>query len=428
MPRELFDSATGLSTAMNKEFIKYIAGRFIPAFVSIISIVLAIRFLGPLEYGRFSLLVYTVLIVITLGFHWVQVSILRFLSGMPRERTVVMSRFFDLTILCALFSTAIVVLLGIFYFHLSVMELSLVGLFAFLNHFYLFHQAILHAYNRTMRNAILEGSDQLLIIIVLLAGLFLFHWQSSMLLFTAMLIGLIGFLALRAVTRVKGLLQVDLKHLYWDSRFSAKAAEFGYGVAFWLLLSHLLMAADRFVVMEYLGYGEAGVYSALKDLLYKCITFASYPIYLSYQSKVLDYWNSKHRMNAWSAIREAISFEILIFVIVFVAFMVAKQKLFNDLMQIPEADTWLIYLPILFAAFVWQIALLVQRFLELFYRPTYMILSIAGSVLLNIVLNLVFVPVYGLMASSFALLLASLLYTGFILVPSFMRGKKLAEE
>jgi polysaccharide biosynthesis protein VpsE len=413
---------------MNKEVIKYLGGRFIPAIVNIAVIVLAIRFLGPVEYGRYSLLIYTVLLVITLSFHWVQVSILRFLSGMPREANVVMSRFFDLTVLSALFSTLIVVILGIWYFHLSMAELALVALFAFLNHFYLFHQAILQAYNRSVRIAILEGSDQVLIMIVVLVGLYFFHWKSSMLLVSSLVIGLAGVLILRSCIRVKGLLTVDMKHLYWDSRFSAKVIGFGYGIALWLFLSHLLMAMDRFIIMEYMGYRQAGMYSALKDLLFKSITFASFPIYISYQAKILNAWNSKHRKDAWVSIKEALSFEILIFIIFFIVFMVAKEVLFHEMLFIPEMDVWLIYLPLVLAAFIWQVALLLQRFLELVYRSAYTLIAIGVVVLINLVLNLIFVPGYGLIASSLILLFTSLLYAGFILVLSLIAGRRLSEE
>ena len=412
---------------MKKEIIKYLAGRFIPAIVSVAVIVLAIRFLGPVIYGRYSLIIYSVALITTLCFHWVQVSILRFLSGMPRESGVVMSRFFDLTVLSAVISTAIVVAAGHWYFHLNLVELSLVALFAFLNHFYLFHQAILHAYNKSIRTAILEGSEQLLILIAVIVGLFVFQWKSSMLLVGSLVIGLVGVLILRSLIRVKGLLTVDMTHLHWDSRFSAKVMEFGYGIALWLFLSHLMMAMDRFIIMEYMGYRDAGMYSALKDLIYKGITFASFPIYISYQAKIQDEWNSKHRQDAWVSVKEALSFEILIFIIVFIAFMVFKQMLFEDVLRIPELNAWLIYLPLVLAAFIWQVALLFQRFLELCFRSAYMLAAIGGIVMINMALNLTFVPRYGLVASSLSLLLTSLLYAGFILVLSYFAGKRLSK-
>ena len=413
---------------MKKEILKYLAGRFIPAFVNVAVVILAIRFLGPAEYGKYSLLLYTALLAITLSFHWVQASILRFLGSMPRETNVVMSRFFDLTVFSALFSTLIVVLMGIFYFHLAMPGLILVSLFAFLTHFYLFHQAILQAYHRSVRMAILEGADQLLIILVLISGLFFFHWRSSILLLGSLVVGLAGALILRSLIREKGLFKVDLTHLYWDSRFSGKVIEFGYGIALWLFFSHLLMSADRFILLEYLGYKDTGMYSGLKDLLYKGVTFATLPIYISYQAKIVDQWNSHHKQEAWTTTKEALSFEMLIFIIVFIAFMVGKQMLFNDLLRIPTMDFWLIYLPVLIAAFLWQAALLLQRIIELTFRYSYMLIAIGGCVILNILLNLVFVPRYGLIASSSILLVTSLCYSGFMLVLAMIAGRRMEKQ
>lgn len=410
---------------MKREVLKYLAGRFIPAIVNLALIVLAIRFLGPVEYGRYSLLLYVALLLITLSFHWVQVSIIRFLGGMPCETKVVMSRFFDLTIFSALFSTLIMILAGIFYFHLGIPELILVALFAFLTHFYLFHQAVLQAYHRSIRTAILEGTDQLLIMIVLLAGLFFFELRTSMLLFGSLVVGLAGVLILRSLIRVKGLLTVDLTHLYWDSRFSGKVIEFGYCITLWLFFSHLLMAADRFIIMEYFGYHDAGMYSGLKDLLFKGVTFASVPIYISYQSKIVDQWNAHHKLEAWKTIKEAISFEMLIFIIIFIVFMVSKQMLFQDLLKIPEMDFWLIYLPVLMASFLWQVALLLQRFLEMMFRSVYMLIAIGICVFLNILLNLIFIPRSGMVASSLILLFTSLLYSGFMVLLALISSNRL---
>jgi hypothetical protein len=88
-------------------------------------------------------------------------------------------------------------------------------------------------------------------------------------------------------------------------------------------------------------------------------------------------------------------------------------------------DVWLLYLPMLLAAFIWQVALLLQRFLELTVRYSYMLIAIGVIVMLNIILNLIFVPKFGLIASSLVLLCTSLLYTGFIVALSFIAAKRL---
>ncbi|MEI7981744.1 MAG: hypothetical protein WCI71_08810, partial [Bacteroidota bacterium] len=381
----------------------------------------------PVEYGRYSLLLYTALITVTLTFHWVQVSILRFMGHPSRETGIVLSRFYDLTLFGALISTLIVLTTGLLYFHLNIPELILVALFTFLSHFYFFHLALLQVHHRSIRMAILEGSDQLLLMIVLLAGLFLFDYHRSALIFGAMVTGLAGTLLLRFILRVKGLFIIDRTRVYWDSRFSGKVVSFGYGITLWLFCSHVIMAADRFILMEYFGYHVAGSYSAIKDLISKTVIFAGLPIYISYQTKIMDLWHAHRKAEAWTVVKEAISFQMLVYILVFIVFMVIKSVLFKDYLRIPEMNFWVIYLPLLLAAFLWQSSLLMQRFLELIYRPFFMLTAIAVCAILNIVLNVAIVPKHGIISSSLIMLATSLLYAGFIFVLSVLGRKKLTE-
>jgi hypothetical protein len=99
--------------------------------------------------------------------------------------------------------------------------------------------------------------------------------------------------------------------------------------------------------------------------------------------------------------------------------------LFAEVLEIPEMDFWLLYLPVLMASFLWQVALLLQRFLELTYRTAYMLIAIGVCVFLNVILNLIFVPQHGMIASSLILLTTSTLYAGFMVVLALITSKKL---
>jgi len=409
---------------MKRDLLIYLAGRFIPAVVNLAVIILAIRFLGPEEYGRYSLILYAILLTVTLSFHWIQVSILRFLASMPRETKIVMSRFFYMTLLSSVMATILIGLVGIFYFHLRGVELGIVLLFAFFNHFYLFHLAILQAYHRSIRAAILEGADNLIVLLVLLSGLFFFQWNSSMLLFSSYLIGFAGAILLRFIIRVKGLLMIDMTRFYWDGRFSGKVFEVGFGIALWLFFSHLMAAADRFIIYENDGMAAAGNYSAMKDIIFKGITFAAIPIFISYQSKIMDHWNAHRKREALAMIKEGLNFQILIFIIIFIVFMVAKSGLFQQLMFIPEAEDWQLYLPVLFGAFLWQIAMLFQRILELIMHHYYLSICLGCCVVINIVANIIFVPRHGPIASSIILFATITIYTSLILLTFLKKWKR----
>lgn len=413
---------------MKREAIIYLAGRFLPAVLSLAFIILAIRYLGPVVYGRYSLLFYSALIAITFTFHWVQVSMLKFLGHPSREFNVVVGRFYDLTVISALISTAIVFLVSFFYFHSSPSEWILVCIFTFLTHFYLFHMAILQVHHRSVRTAIIEGSDQAIMMAVFLAGMFFAGWKSPSLIFGALVLGLAGVLALRFFIRAKGLFSINKARFYWDSRFFGKAVAFGYSVMLWLLFSHILMAFDRFVLMVHFGYENAGSYSALKDLISKVVIFSSLPIYISYKAKVLDLWHTNQKAGAWGEIKEALNFQLLIYILIFIVFMVIKSKLFDSWLGIPEMNSWKIYLPLLFSAYLWQMALLLQRYVKLLYRTNLMLTGIVLIAIFNVVVNLTLLPVYGIMVSSLAMLASSALYLGFIVVLSITGRRKLTVE
>jgi O-antigen/teichoic acid export membrane protein len=396
---------------MKKEIFKYLAGRFIPAVVNLTVIILAIRFIGPVEYGKYALIYSAILLAVTMSYHWVQVSIQRFLGTMPKDSEIVMGRFFDITLITALVSTIFTVSVGKFYFELQTWELIVVALITSLTHLYLYYQSVFQAFHRTFRSALLEGVDQVIILATMIIGLFLIRFETAMLLLVSMVAGLIVVMVVRVFLRIKGMHTTDLKKFYWDSRFSGKVMEFGFGMALWLLCSQLLLATDRFIIYEYLGYKDTGVYSALKDLIYKGVMFSIFPIYTSYQSKIGDEWNARHKLETWTKVKEAISFEMLIFIILFIGFMVVKTSLFNDFLNLSSLDNWLIYLPVLMSAFLWQMVLLFQRFLELTIRSGFVLWMMAITVVLNVALNLLLVPIYGLVAGALSLFCASLFYT-----------------
>ncbi len=411
---------------MKKDVVIYLSGRFIPAFVSIAVIIMAARFLGPEEYGKYSLILYVVLMAVTLSFHWIQVSIIRFLSSMSRETSLVVSRFYSLTLISSLLSLLMVFTAGILYFKLSGLELTLVMFFAFLSQIYLVHIAIYQAYHRSIRTAVLEGMDNAILLLVLLVGIFLFHLKSFNLLFLAMVSGLVSAEILRVFIRVKGIYQIDLTKIYWDNRFSKKVFEFGFGISLWLFLSHVVFSADRFIIKEFYGYTEAGIFSVVKDLLFKVASFACMPLYFSYQPKILEHWNAHRPTQAIGQIREALNFEILVFVILFIIMMIMKDRIFHDLMHIRVDHLGIEYIFLIFSAFIWQGSMFLQKPLELLYRQGDMILALGFSALLNILANLYLVPRMGYYVAAPVMFVTVLVYSLLIFFLSYIRIKRKA--
>lgn len=394
---------------MKTEIIKYLGGRFIPAAVNLALIILAIRFLGPAEYGKYSLLLFTVLMIVTVSFHWIQVSIVRFLGTISREINLVVSRFFFMTLLSSLISVALVLFPALFYFELSFAETGLLMVFTFINHFYMMHLAIFQAHHRPIRMAVMEGSDHLVIILVLLTGIFLFSVKSYILIFVSMSLGILVAEGVRILIRVNGLYHLEYYRSVWDNRFSRRVFEFGASMTLWLFLSHLMASADRFILYAFNGYDVAGGYSAVKDLFFKTVTFTATPVFLSYQHKILEEWNTRHKEEARQLVREALNFEIVIFIVIFIIFMVGKSYILKTILRLPEMEHWQVYIPLLLSAFLWQICMLFQKTLEMVSQQRSVLIVMGIVAAFNLIANLFLVPQYSVFASSWIMLFTAVI-------------------
>ena len=100
---------------MKKDVLIYFAGKIAPALVNLAIIILAVRFLGKAEYGKYSLVFYATMLLSTLSFGWIQQSILRFLSAYPGEQVLIINRVYFLTLMSTLSAVVAGVFLCFFY-------------------------------------------------------------------------------------------------------------------------------------------------------------------------------------------------------------------------------------------------------------------------------------------------------------------------
>jgi O-antigen/teichoic acid export membrane protein len=409
---------------MKKEVLIYFSGKIIPALVNLAMIVLAIRFLGEEEYGKYSLVFYATMLVSTLTFGWIQQSILRFLSSFTNELTLVINRFFYLALLSSLTAAIVVFFLARFYFHLQWFEMLIVLFYAFMYNLFMFHLTVNMARLKPWKYAILESSYNLLYLVLFIGIVYIFHQKVFIIIFAAMGVSLILTEGIRMLFIPGGRYDVNLTKVEWDSRFSKKVFDFGFTITLWLFLSYILNISDRFIIKEFGSYKDVGIYSAVKDLMTKIATFTTMPIILAYHPKIMETWNSHHRTEALRLIREALSFLILVFVVVFIALMISKDFLYQHLLKLDAGGLWIVTITLILNGFLWQAALMIHKPLELLFRQRSMVYALVFSLVLNIGANLVFVPRYGYASSAVIAFVSALAYASTALFLSSRMLKK----
>jgi len=395
---------------MKKDVLIYFAGKIIPAGVNLLIIILAVRFLGKAEYGKYSLVFYAAMLLSTLTFGWIQQSILRFLSAYPGEQVLIINRFYFLTLLSTLSAVMIGIFICIFYFNLTWLDTSVVTLFIFMYNIFLFHLTLNQTNRKSFRYAVLEGTYNLFFILLFLMFVLILNQRLFIVLFVAMVAALVLTEFLRLTVLPEGKVGLDPTRVYFHAGFSKQVFNFGFPITIWLFLSYFLNISDRFIIKEFTSYEDVGTYSAIKDFIIKIATFTTIPILLAYHPMIVEKWNNNRKKEAIKLIREGLNYCFLIALVVFIVFMFAKNLFYSRILHLQVNSNTLVSAALIGSAFLWQAAMLLHKPLELLLKPRLMIVAIVAALAINALANMVFVPVFGYPASAIISLVSVLSY------------------
>jgi O-antigen/teichoic acid export membrane protein len=395
---------------MKKDVLIYFGGKIIPAAVNLAIIVLAVRFLGKAEYGKYSLVFYAAMLLSTLSFGWIQQSIIRFLSAYPGEMVLVINRFFFLTVISALSASIVGLFLCIFYFHVGWFETMVIVVYIFMYNVFLFHLILNQTKRKSVRYAILEGSYNLAFILFFLLLVLVFNQHLFVVLFIAMVMGFFLTEFLRITILPEGRVGLDPSRIYFNINFSKTVFNFGFPITIWLFISYMVTISDRFIIKEFGSYEEVGTYSAAKDFFIKIATFTTIPILLAYHPMIMEKWNDNRKSEAMKLIREGLLYCILIGFFVLIFFMIFKNLFYSRILHLQVTRESLVSATLIGSAFLWQAAMLFHKPLELLLKTRLMLVAIITALAVNVLANLVFVPIYGYVASAVISLVSVLAY------------------
>jgi O-antigen/teichoic acid export membrane protein len=409
---------------MKKDVLIYFTGKIIPALANLAIIILAVRFLGKAEYGKYSLVFYATMLLSTLTFGWIQQGILRFLSAYPGEQLLVINRFFFLTVISTLSAVIIGVFLCIFYFQLPWSNTAIVIVYIFMYNLFLFHLTLNQTKRKSLRYAILEGTYNLFFIALFLLLVLVFNQHLFIVLFIAMVLSLLLTEFLRITVLPEGKVGLDPSQIYFQTGFTKQVFNFGFPITIWLFLSYFLNISDRFIIKEFTSYENVGTYSAIKDFIIKIATFSTVPILLAYYPMIVAKWNGNQKKEAMKLISEGLNFCLLIAVVVLIIFIVFQNIFYKRILHLQVIRQFLVSATLIGSAFLWQAALLLHKPLEMLLKPRLMLVAIVAALLVNALANLIFVPIYGYPASAVISLVSVLTYI-IVIFAFLLRFRKL---
>jgi len=430
---------TAFPSALVWDSISYFASKVVPGFMGLISVPVFIRMIGMEQYGRFAVIVPLLMAVAGASSGWIAQGILRFhpLATDGRQRKNVFDRAVRRgTVMSVLLTSAALgaLLVGMRYsFGTVLISLafcsSLLAYTVSLAKFQANLQPTSVLWREIVRSV---GGLVLPVAIVELSG-----WKRFELVILGQAIAYT--IVLFPSVRPRKEANEEIPYLLRDDHRAASSPDdtirqlwhFGWALAFWLLLSQLFPVIDRWVIHRFAGYANAGVYASLYEVAVRSFSFLVFPLTQAAHPRIMRSWNEGKFSESYKIIRYSVISQLGIFVFVLGGVYLFSRPICRLILGF-DSPAAARMLPILIVGgFLWQLALLLHKPMEIAKKTRAMLASMAAVVVVNVAACFLFIPRFGYSAAADVLVLSASCYIALTLVMtrfSIFRGPSAAAE
>ena len=390
----------------------YFLGKLVPAACVLFIMVAGVRFLGKSEFGRYNLLFNCINITAAFCIGWIQQSMLRFGSGQGEEQNHQQKQFFLYTVISSGLAFIVILLLSIFYFGEPFFNSLLISAFGFVWCTMTVRLTFLQSQFRSRQYAITESAFYLVTIFII--SLIMYYSMPAVMIYfyAAWLIAGISWLAVECVRHWKNIFSYF--RTGFDASFFKKSFHYGYLITAWLLVSNLFNVVDRFIIRHYFDFEQVGVYSVVYDFIYRLTSFAALPILLTLHPLIMKTWNEDRKGEAMALVKKAVLLLLLLLTAELILYFFLGDWIFEKFFHLESPGLMVLVVPLVISSVLWQMSLFLHKPLELLFRQGHMIAGIVISLLSNIVLNFIFVPVYGFESAAYTTLASTLIYIVYV--------------
>lgn len=406
-----------LGKKLIRDSFNYFLSKAIPGIMGFCSVLAFVRLVGNAEYGRYSVLL-AIVTACTAGLStWLPQGILRYFSMSHSEPAA--TRFKSATLLGLLLSIVIgtFVLGTALWFERQPFWSGILGvLLLAAGMLYGVFVIELQAMLKSRHVASFEAIRSISCFVVPICIIFLVGMRSAGALLTGVLV---GYILPLVAAWWKGkeqdrasFLQATLTNLSWhdDLRVLKTLWTYGWPVGIWSMCLTLQSAIDRYFVQHYSGDASAGSYAAMSDIIVRSFSLLCFPFVMSANSLVMERWNKGDRKSAVSLIESSLKYQVVISVLFLLALVVLAQQVSHAILGGRYESSSSLVLPLAVGGFLWQIAYLVHKPLELMCLTKRMLTAMVIALIVSVGGNYIFIPAYGYIAAAYVAIAAPLAY------------------
>lgn len=104
--------------------------------------------------------------------------------------------------------------------------------------------------------------------------------------------------------------------------------------------------------------------------------------------------------------------QVVLFVPIMIIYATCSRIILNILLPGTDNSFTTLLLPLAAGGFLWQLALLIHKPLEILGKTKWMLAAVILSLTINIAGNFIFLPIYGVVTAAYTTIVASLVYFG----------------
>jgi|TARA_B100000959_G_scaffold47056_1_gene48064 O-antigen/teichoic acid export membrane protein len=410
----IFESPANSSSFQKfiKESFTYSLTKIIPGLLGFLAIIIFLRYLGTEEYGLYSLLLILIQMSSFFCFGWLRQALLRSYSLLV-EKPVFTGIILSGLVIAVILNGCILYLFKIAQFPTAFSFIPVVFLAISMGLVSLSEVLFMAQENP---GKVVQLTTLLALLNILIPFLMIFLYQAS---FINIIIGLAVSYSITALiflfiqfTKENSVMKLILPT---KSHFSQLQPlfQFGWPLSLWYVSSLALRFLDRYFIEYFLDTSLMGSYAGLSEIIMKFLSILVFPITLAAHPKIMNLWNEGKFHNALYYLRMAIGTQCIIFILMTVIFLLFKSELFHVIFKLfPDLNPEIISIsfPLFLGGFLWQIALLIQKPLEIRKMSILMLIFILLALGINIIGNTVFLPKYGVSATAWTLVATGIVY------------------
>ncbi|MGF6953421.1 O-antigen/teichoic acid export membrane protein [Neobacillus sp. B4I6] len=399
---------------LKKDTLQYAPAIIIPALLNVVAVMLFTRIFNPKDYGVYTLVITTSLVISSIFSQWIMQSIQRFRPAYLSENRL--DEFNNNLRILILFISVLLYGLStlIYVFFSNILDIDrtiywssvlLVFSQVLFNIGLVIYQSDMKARNYRIYqliNGVSKFLLSILIIFLLNKNVISIVWATAF----SMLVLIIPI--------YKDIGLIKIKYIKFQRNnfltFFNKMFSYGFPMIGWFLGNSLLGLSDRYIIKFFRGAQEVGIYSANYSLVTMGLGLICGPLLTAAHPVIMNYTNNSNKQDVQKTITNFSKLFLVITIPLSFYISLNSSSIVEILLGSKFREGSVIVPITIIGIILWNFAMYGHKGHEITGKTKMMMFFVFLSVFINIILNFLLVPKFGYVGAAIATLLANASY------------------